>query len=291
MSTRDARYSTDLVPRWTDVPADLAGQQTMAEALARADLLPKGLRGNPANVLLVLLGARALNVPAFWAWQSMHVIEGKLSLSAELMRALVQRAGHQIRVVKRTDKVATVRIQRSDRDEPYEASFTWDDAEKAKLSTRDNWAKYPKAMLVARATAIAVRDECPDVLFGVLYTPDELGAQVDADGNPVVDARGNPIIDGEVIEPAEHPAKAVQRVDRAAVMETLRLVANDRELTPDQVRNRLRAAFGKQAFRDLSDVELLEAVHVLRAAAPPDSGDGGAGDIQRQEAKADDAGR
>lgn len=173
---------TDLVR--TDVPADFQRQIEMAKYYADSTLLPGHLRNKPANVLVILAGARSLNVSAFWALQSMHVIDGKLSLSAELMRGLAIRAGHRVRVVKREMDEAIVEITRSDRpDEPYRASFTWQEAVDAGLQNKDNWKKYRRAMLVARATSIAMRDECPDVLYGVVYTPDELGAVENEDGS------------------------------------------------------------------------------------------------------------
>jgi hypothetical protein len=172
---------TDLVR--TDVPSDFARQMEMAKVYATSSLLPAHLRGKPENVLIILAGARSLNVSAFWALQSMHVIDGKLSLAAELMRGLAIRAGHQVRVVKRTADEAVVEIKRGDRDTAYQASFTWEEAKTAGLADKSNWKKFRAAMLVARATSIAMRDECPDVLYGVVYTPDELGAVENEDGS------------------------------------------------------------------------------------------------------------
>jgi hypothetical protein len=192
--------SADLVPGGTDVPTGLDAQLRLADALAQADLLPAHLRRRPANVLVILQGARALHVPAFWALQSMHVVEGKLSLSAELMRALVIRAGHSVRVVERSATRAVVEVQRHDRARPYRAEFTMTDAVAADLADKVNWRRYPASMLVARATAIAVRDECPDVLYGVVYTADELGA--------VTDDAGTPVLDGELVDDDPPPAPA-----------------------------------------------------------------------------------
>lgn len=203
---------TELVPRATDVPNDFRAVMHMAEVLSGSDLLPTALRRKPANVLLVLCGARALRVPAFWALQSMHVIEGKLTMSAELMRALVLRAGHRFTVLERTVQRAVVEIHRKDRDKPYRAEFTINDAKTAELLGKGNWKKYPAAMLVARATGIAVRDECPDELFGVAYTPDELGAVTNEDGEP---------LEGEVVAVRDATRDAIGEVASTLVKATL----------------------------------------------------------------------
>jgi hypothetical protein len=217
--------STEVVLRRSDVPAEFHAQVEMAKYLAGSSLLPAHLRGQPANVFVVLQGARALDVSAFWALQSMHVIEGKLSMAAELMRALVNRAGHRVTVVERSSQRAVVEIQRSDRAEPYRAEFTWEDAKAAKLTGKTNWQGYPKSMMVARATAIAVRDECPDVLFGMVYTPDELGAVTDEDGEPLTGADGKPLVEAEEVVPfnpeeALDVAATLSNADLAEVVTT-----------------------------------------------------------------------
>jgi len=214
--------AAELAIRRTEVPASFKEQMHMATVLADSTLLPGHLRGKPANVLVILQGARALDVSAFWALQSMHVIEGKLSMAAELMRALVIRAGHRIRVVERSMNRAVVEIKRSDSDTPYRAEFSWEDAKAAGLENKTNWKAYRKSMLVARATSIAVRDECADVMFGVAYTPEELGAVTDGDENPITDGAGNVTIDGEAVEPlTEAEVTELSETIGAADLETL----------------------------------------------------------------------
>lgn len=232
--------SGEVAIRRSEVPASFERQMHMATVLADSTLLPQHLRGKPANVLVILQGARALDVSAFWALQSMHVIEGKLSMAAELMRALVIRAGHKIRVVERSMNRAVVEIKRSDSDTPYRAEFTWEDAQAAGLQGKTNWKAYRKSMLVARATSIAVRDECADVMFGVVYTPEELGAETDADENPVTidGVTVEPLTDAEIQELAESigaveleslPAVWTLVADRAA--QFLRVPNTDESLT------------------------------------------------------------
>src|SRR5699024_8971315 len=64
----------------------------------------------------------------------------------------------------------------------------WDEgrARQAGLWTRKGpWQQYPGAMMRARAITEAARMWASDALYGVVYTAEELGAQVDMDGNPV----------------------------------------------------------------------------------------------------------
>jgi hypothetical protein len=61
------------------------------------------------------------------------------------------------------------------------------DAQAAGLTGKDNWRKFPRNMLFARALSNGVRWYAPDIFNGAtVYTPDELGAAEDDDGNVVV---------------------------------------------------------------------------------------------------------
>lgn len=169
--------------------------ERQVDQLSRSSLLPFALRGKPADIMLVVLTGRELQIPPMMAMGKVHVIDGKASLSSELMMALVLRAGHDIKVVEQTAEVATVACRRrGDRGEPAHFSFSWEDAMRAGLpdSKRKRpkgggspipnsgvWYEYPKAMLTARAISMACRATFPDVLMGASYVPEELGADVD----------------------------------------------------------------------------------------------------------------
>lgn len=156
-----------------DVPTTLNDQMTLARAVANSGILPKHLRGKPENVLAIMYGARALDLPLWQAMQEMHDVDGKIGISANLMRALWLRAGHSFRVIERSNTSATVEAIRIGED-PYQVTFTLDDAKTAGLAGKGNWSKYPKAMLVARATSMCLREIGADILLGFGYTPDEL---------------------------------------------------------------------------------------------------------------------
>lgn len=59
---------------------------------------------------------------------------------------------------------------RQDDETPYQTKFTWDDAVRAKLTSRDAWVKYPERMVQYRALGYAARDMYPDVLQGLHIT-------------------------------------------------------------------------------------------------------------------------
>lgn len=147
-----------------DVPPTLAERVELCRFLADANLLPQALRKQPANVLLIMHKALALNMPLSVALEHLHVIDGKVGHSAELLRGLVHRSGHILRWIEISDKVATGElVLRHDPKKPRRESFTIADAQRMKLTAKDNWQKDPASMLVARCTTRLVSRHCPEI--------------------------------------------------------------------------------------------------------------------------------
>jgi len=161
-----------------------------AEALAGSGMLPRQYQNNPASVLWALEYGRSIGLDVITTTQSIHVIQGRATASADLMASLTRRAGHRMRITG-DDERAEVVIIRAD-DQGFEFRAVWDIAKatRAKLLNKDTWKQFPGAMLRARAISECVRMACPEVLHGTIYTPEELGASVDADGAPVAEQAG-----------------------------------------------------------------------------------------------------
>jgi 5'-3' exonuclease len=135
--------------------------------------------GTPQAVLATVLAGRELGLQAMASLRAIHIVEGKPTLSADLIRALVINSGHAryFRVTERTPERATFETQRGD-DPPVSLSFTIDEGRAMWKKGDDAWKKsgwgtFPADMLVARASAKLARLVYPDICFG-LYTPDEL---------------------------------------------------------------------------------------------------------------------
>jgi hypothetical protein len=156
-----------------------------AQAMAQSSLLPRQYQKQPANLLFALEYADALGVSPIHAITSIHVIEGKPSASADLIASLVRKAGHKLRVTGDATTCTAILIRQDDPDFEFTATWTMAQATKANLTGKSVWKQYPSAMLRARAITEVCRMGAPDALYGVIYTPEELGANVDADGAPV----------------------------------------------------------------------------------------------------------
>lgn len=153
----------------------------LAERIAGTEFVPKGMRNSPAAVTAAILYGREVNLPPMTALTQTHVIEGKPSMSAEAMRALVIAQGHELVFDEATGAICTMRARRAGSEHWTTLSWTIDAARAAGLTGKDNWKKYPRAMLVARCTADLARMVFPDVIHG-FRAVEEMEDVADPDG-------------------------------------------------------------------------------------------------------------
>ena len=121
---------------------------------------------------------------AFASMTGIHIIKGKPSIGAGLMAAAVKRhPNYNYRVIENTETVCRIEFYEK-WDGKMQAigtsEFTLADAKKAGTQNLD---KYARNMLFARAMSNGVKWFCPDVFDSPVYTPEELGAVVDGEGN------------------------------------------------------------------------------------------------------------
>lgn len=202
----------------TSAPGALSERIQYAETLAESSLLPKQFQKQPANVLMAIEYGNSLELSPIQAIQEITVINGKPTASANLIGALVRKAGHRLRVKADTaTKTAVAQITRHDDPEyVYEVRWDMERAKSAGLTGKDNWKNYPEAMLKARAITEVAREACPEALMGINYTREEL-----EDSTGFVEA---PI----TVDPAVTTSKATPAED-----DTLALLADT--TTPEEM--------------------------------------------------------
>ena len=198
----------------------LSERMEFARALSTASLLPRAYQQNPGNVLLAMELGDALGIRPIQAINAVHVIEGKPSASADLIASLVRKAGHKLRI-SGDDHTATAQIIRADDPEfTYEATWTIDRAKAAGLTGKGVWKSYPAAMLKARAITEVARMGASDALYGVVYTPEELGAETDGSGEPGVHiSQTRKPAGSAALRAAVTPAPSEEPVDAEVVVE------------------------------------------------------------------------
>lgn len=174
--------------RTTDVALQHGDWQVMKEQaamLVKTGFLPETIR-TPEQAVAIMLKGRELQLPPMYALSNIVVIKGKPVASAELLQALVYRDhGDNAMRIKQTDAtVCTIEYRRRSWSHPETYSFTIEDAKAAGLTGNQTWQKYPQAMLRARCISAVARMAFADSIGG-MYTPEEMGAAVNGEGEIV----------------------------------------------------------------------------------------------------------
>lgn len=161
----------------------------IGEAAAQAGIYKSK---NAAELALRVKYGMEMGLGPATALQSVAVINGSPSLTAGAIASRI--GGHpdyDYEVTEHTEGRCTIIVYRHKRGEWREcppSTFTLDDAAKAGLLKAGPWKQYPRNMLYARALTNAARWHAAEVFGGSVYTPDELGADVDEQGEVVTTA-------------------------------------------------------------------------------------------------------
>lgn len=146
--------------------------RSQADVLVKSGFLPPAIN-TPEKALAVMQKGRELGIGPMEAISSINVIQGKPSVSPQLMLALARRTGElQDMKMEANDKGATVTITRKGQS-PYTTTFGPVEATGLGLMTKDNYKKQPGVMFQWRALAQNLRVTFPDAISG-LYTTDEM---------------------------------------------------------------------------------------------------------------------
>lgn len=180
----------------------------LGSELHKTGLLPAHIKSG-GQAMAIILAGRELGLSPMTALRSIHLVEGRVTLAADLQLALVKRAGVRHRWLQTDTEAAVVELTRAP-DAAFAFSYSIADAKRAGLAEKQNWRRHTAAMLRARAISGAIRAYCPDLLTTV-YDPDEIGEATEAPAvvdveppRPVVAAP--PVVEAEIETPAPAPA-------------------------------------------------------------------------------------
>jgi len=159
-------HSPEYQPTDSWVPV-VAAVGDLANKIAGTEFVGKGFRGKPASTAAAILTGRELGLGPMASLRGLQVIDGSVSMTAQMMAGKILAAGHQLQWIESSDKAAEVRITRRDGLGEATARFTIADAQRAGLAGKSNWQKWPRAMLRARAMSECAGMIASDVILGL----------------------------------------------------------------------------------------------------------------------------
>lgn len=141
-----------------------------------------------AKAIVKMLAGRELGFGPIQSMTGVDIIQGQVAIKPQLMASAIQRSGrfgYEVHEGHPTEQECSIDF--------YErgsllgtSTFTMADATKAGLAGKQSWKQYPRNMLWARAMRNGANWYCAGIFGGPVYTPEELGAEVNAEGEVIV---------------------------------------------------------------------------------------------------------
>ena len=138
----------------------------IAKMINASGLAPRGMDVN--QIAVAILQGREVGLPTMYSVQNIAVINGKPCMWGDAIVALVlssNKLEYLLEEWEEKTRTFTVKIKRRGLPEHVE-SFSWADAERAALTGKDTYKKFPKRMLGWKAKTYAIRSQFADVLGG-----------------------------------------------------------------------------------------------------------------------------
>lgn len=193
-----------------------------------------------AQAFVKIMAGQELGFGAFASMNNIYIIKGKVSYAAVLIAANIKKSGrYDFRILTHTNSAChIVFFERMGGkwEKVGDSTFTIDDAKKAGLAGTHNYNAWPRNMLFARALTNGARWYCANVFSGAIYTPDELGAEVDAETGEVITMPAEP---SAAPAPAPKPPAEVKAMNGQAKSEP-----DDLFTAPDAPKPSDRSPFG-----------------------------------------------
>lgn len=192
--------SKELVVKETEqMLEDIQNTNKMCQALMQSPHYQK--MGAP-GIYAIVEKAKSIGVSPLDALNGgMYFVQGKVEMTAAMMNQLIRQHKHSITKDKKSsDSMCILHGKRADNGDTWVESFSIEDAKKAGIY-RNQWLKYPKDMLFARALSRLARQLFPDVIKGC-YVQGEI-----ADAPPLheIIPQNDELPQETVIEPMELP--------------------------------------------------------------------------------------
>lgn len=155
--------------------AEIQSSQKLCKMLMQSTHYQKiGAQG----IFAIVETAKSIGIDPLQALNGgMYFVKGKVELSSAMMNAIIRSKGHSITKDKRSNnEICILHGKRADNQDTWVESFSIDDAKQAGIYA-NQWIKYPKDMLFARALSRLARQLFPDLIKGC-YVQGEIAMMI-----------------------------------------------------------------------------------------------------------------
>jgi len=128
-----------------------------------------------AQAVVKILAGQELGIGPIASMTGISIIKGRITIGANLMAGIVKsKEEYDYKIQEHTTMSCSIEYFQNDESIGV-STFTAKDAKQAGLTSKDNWRKYPRNMLFARAMSNGAKWFCPDAFNGqTVYVPEEL---------------------------------------------------------------------------------------------------------------------
>lgn len=275
---------TTAISERTDKPvmgiAEWSTMKEQANMLIKTGFLPPSVK-TPEQVIAIALTGRELGIGMMEAIRGINVIQGKPSVSPQLMLALAIRTGQMESYSMKSEPSGAVVVVKRKGWPEHVAKFGPTEAKALGLDSKDNYKKQAGVMYQWRALAQALRFTFPDAVSGI-YTFEEMGAdvKVEDDGSITVKAEpSRPASQPSVAMPQEKAVDAItvptepEKPGEVAISDGERKMlfkiarAAWGEKYEENLRRYLKASFNTEHTSNLTQEHFAQAIDDLKEAA------------------------
>jgi hypothetical protein len=144
------------------------------------------------QAMVKIQAGQEIGIAPFAAMTGIHIISGKPVIGSGIIASRVKSSHrYDYKVVQLDNEVCILDFYENG-ENIGTSKFTMEDAKKAGTGSSNNGTgknidKYPRNMLFARAISNGVKWYCSDIFLGPVYVYEEMGVEVDENGNPIVE--------------------------------------------------------------------------------------------------------
>mgnify|MGYP001451762564 CR=1 FL=1 len=249
----------------------LSDLQTMAVAVAKSGLF--GMK-TPEQALALMLVAQSENMHPATITHDYDIIQGKACRKTHSVMARFQQMGGSVQWHELTDQIADATFAHP-KGGSLRITWTFEQAQRAHLSSKDNWKNYPRAMLRARCIAEGVRAVYPAAIGGMMVAEEAQDTTAARDA-PVESKHMGPAEVVPPAPPAHYPEDAFEKnVDAWAK------TISSGKMTEERL---VAMVSAKGAITEEQRAELRERVMELMPAAEPTTLDAETGEVVEEGA-------